>query len=171
MPDRSFYPRMATALLALLGLLDSAYLTLNRYQERIDLVCPVGGGCETVQMSRWSTFPPGDGVPVALIGLLGYTTLLVLAFIALQYDRIGKLPVPLLLLVLASGGVLFSLYLTVLQFFVIRAICFWCITSALLELGIFGVVLIDWRAWRTAELSAAQSMVEERPVHSQPADM
>jgi uncharacterized membrane protein len=158
MRDRSLYPRMAAALLALLGLFDSAHLTLSRYQESADLICPVGGGCETVQMSRWSTFPSGDGIPVALIGLLGYTALLMLALVALQRDWLGRLPIPSLLLMLASGGMLFSFYLTVLQFFVIQAICFWCIASAVLELGIFVAVVADWRAWRAAKHPAAQPM-------------
>lgn len=146
MPNtRALYARMAIALLALLGLLDAAYLTLHRYEEGIGLVCPVGGGCETVQESRWSTLPPGDGVPVALIGVAGYAALLGLGLTSLHRERLGRLALPPTLLALASVGLFFSLFLTALQVFVIRALCSWCLGSALLELGIWLAALVGWR--------------------------
>lgn len=148
MMTRAPYPRMAVALLALLGLLDSAYLTLERFVPDVGMVCLTGGGCETVQRSSWSTLPPGGGVPVAVLGIVGYGALLVVALLALQRDRVLMLSLPVALLALASGGVLFSLYLTYLQFAVIGAVCSWCLLSAMLELGIFVAALIDWRAWR-----------------------
>jgi uncharacterized membrane protein len=148
---------MVAALCALLGLLDSAYLTLERYSAQIALVCPVGGGCETVQGSRWSTLPPGatDGLPVALLGIVGYTVLLGLALTALQRDRVGHLAVPPVLALVASTGVLFSLYLTALQVFVIHALCAWCLGSAILELTLWLAALVDWRAWRTLATAAS----------------
>lgn len=151
MQTRSFYPRMAAALLALLGLLDAAYLTLNHYQPALGLVCPIGGGCETVQTSRWSTLPPGGGIPVALVGVIGYALLLFLAVMSLQRERLGGLSLPSLLLLVASGGLLGSLYFVALQLWVIRAICFWCMASALLEMGIWVAAYVDWR-WAGAQV-------------------
>ncbi len=151
MSGRAQLARMAIALLALLGLLDSLYLTLNRYQSRIGLICPVGGGCETVQESIWSTVPPGGGVPVALIGLVGYSVILLLALAGLQRDTIGPVAVAPALLLLASGGMLFSVYLTAIQLWVLRTLCFWCIISALLELGIFAAAIVGWIEWRRNE--------------------
>lgn len=148
MPTRTLYSRMAVALLALLGLLDAAYLTLNHYQSRLSLVCPVGGGCETVQQSAWSTLPPGGGIPIAVLGLIGYGTLLALALAGLHRARLGPLPLDSALLLVASVGLLFSIYLTGLQLLVIHALCFWCVLSALLELTIFAVVARDWLAAR-----------------------
>ncbi len=150
MHERSPLPRMVAATLALLGVIDSAYLTLHHYRPSVTLSCPVGGGnCETVQTSAWSTLPPGgSGVPVALIGIAGYAVLLLLALGALQRDRVGGIAMPPLLLLLASSGLAFSFYLTVLQLFVIGAICFWCALSALCELGIWIAAWVDWRAWR-----------------------
>jgi len=143
---------MLVALLALLGLIDSAYLAIHHYRPGVSLSCPVGGGCETVQTSAWSTLPPGGtGVPVALIGVADYVVLLVLALVALQHDRVDAVAVPPLLLLMGSGGLAFSVYLTFLQLFVIGALCFWCAMSALFELGIFGAALVDWRMWRRNE--------------------
>ena len=156
---RNPIPRMAIALLSLLGLLDSAYLTLERFVPDISLVCLTGGGCETVQRSSWSTLPPGGGVPVAVLGIAGYSALLVMALLALQSDHVLMLLLPVGLLVLASGGVLFSLYLTYLQFAVIGAVCSWCLLSAMLELGIFVATLIDWRAWRRLSLRVTSGAI------------
>jgi uncharacterized membrane protein len=146
MATRVLYSRMLIALLALLGLLDAAYLTLEHFSPQVALVCPIGGGCETVQASRWSTLPPGDGVPVALFGLVGYGALVLLALAGLQRDRLGPLPVAPALVALASIGVLFSLYLTALQVFVIGALCAWCLGSAALETLIWGAALVGQRS-------------------------
>ncbi len=168
MNERSLLPRMAAALLALLGLIDGAYLTLHHYRPSINLRCPVGGGCETVQGSAWSTLPPGGaGVPVALIGVVGYAVLLLLALVAFQRERIGPVAVPPLLLLVASGGLVFSLYLTFLQLFVIGAICFWCAMSALCELGIWLAAVVDWRAWRRE--SAIDTTVDAPPLRREAA--
>jgi uncharacterized membrane protein len=142
--ENSPYPRMAAALLALLGLLDSIYLSLERLTGGA-LVCPVGGGCETVQSSAYALFL---GFPVAYIGVIGYLALLVVALVSLNVERIGGVSVSGVLLALASAGLLFSLYLTYLQIAVIGAICFWCATSALLELAIWVAAYVNWRAGR-----------------------
>jgi uncharacterized membrane protein len=137
---------MIAAVLALLGLLDSGYLSLERLLgDTGSLVCPIGGGCVTVQSSAYATLL---GVPVAFIGVAGYAALLVLALLSLSNDRIAGVGIVTLLLALASVGVLFSLYLIYLQIAVIGALCFWCVVSALLELGIWGMALLDRRLMR-----------------------
>lgn len=157
MTERALWPRMTAALLALLGLIDSAYLTIHHYRPSVTLSCPVGGGCETVQSSIWSTLPPGNGgIPVALIGVGGYAVLVMLALVALQRDRVGSIVVPTVLLLVAGGGLFFSIYLTVVQLFVIGTVCFWCAMSALFEVGIFVAAFVNWRAWRREEAAQAQ---------------
>jgi uncharacterized membrane protein len=136
---------MAAVLLALLGLFDAAYLALERAIGDPGGFCPTGGGCVTVQSSAYSTLL---GVPVAYIGVVGYAALLAVALLSLSADEVAGLPLPVLLLGLASGGVLFSLYLSYLQVVVIGAICFWCVVSALIELGIWVAALFDWRLLR-----------------------
>lgn len=147
--QRSLVPRMLITLLALIGFLDSLYLSLSRLKPDNPLACPVGGGCETVQSSVWSTLPPGDGVPVAFIGVVGYLVIVVLGMLALQTDMVGTFAVPTVLLVVTSFGLLFSLYLVVLQIVIVKALCFWCMMSAMIELSLWVMALVDWRMWLT----------------------
>jgi uncharacterized membrane protein len=147
--ERSLYPRMAVTLFALLGMLDAVYLTLTRFFPSVGLTCPLAGsGCETVQMSPWSTFPPGGGAPIAVLGIIGYLVLFGLGLAALQTERLGRVALPVALLVVASGGIATAIYLVSIQLFVITAVCFWCVISALLMVGIWIAAFIDWRLWR-----------------------
>ena len=101
--QRQMIYRMGAALMSLLGLFVSAYLYLYKIGRIGTLACG-SGGCETVQTSQWSRFL---GVEVALIGLIGYAVLLVVALVALR--PAGGAPLPALLLTaLAAGGVLFT---------------------------------------------------------------
>jgi uncharacterized membrane protein len=120
--------RMAIALLALVGVLISVYLTLHKFGVIGTLVCGEGS-CDTVQASPWAVF---IGVPVPLIGLLGYGVLLAIALLGLQPDRAASRPIALLLFVLADLAFVFTAYLTYLEAFVINAWCRWCIASAVL---------------------------------------
>lgn len=119
---------MAIALLSLLGVFVSAYLYLYKIGKIGSLACGAGG-CEAVQLSRWSSFL---GVDVALLGLLGYVGLLGLALAGLRPDFAGRRGVAVALLAASGVGVLFAGYLTYLELFVIHAICFWCVSSAVI---------------------------------------
>ena len=125
------------AALAVAGLLVSAYLTWTHLRS-VTPVCVGGsGGCETVQTSRYSEIL---GVPVAALGLLAYAGLLASALLRDEIWVFGGLFVALV-------GVLFSGYLTWLELFVIRAVCQWCVASALLMVG--ALVLAALRTGRS----------------------
>jgi len=131
---------MAVALLALLGLLDAAYLALERVTGG-PLACPLGGGCETVQSSSYAT---SFGIPVAFIGVAGYALLLAVAMLSLHHDSLFGLPLDALLLALASIALLAGIYFMYLQIAVIGAICFWCTIAALLDLLIWVAAATNW---------------------------
>jgi uncharacterized membrane protein len=114
--------RVGLGALAVVGLLISAYLTWVHYAGVAPVCVGGSGGCETVQTSSYATI---FGVPVAVIGLVGYTGLLLSASLR------GELGVYLGFLV-ALVGTLFSAYLTYLELFVIHAVCEWCVASAAL---------------------------------------
>jgi uncharacterized membrane protein len=133
--------RMGAALMSLLGLFVSAYLYLYKIGRIGALACG-SGGCETVQTSQWSRFA---GVEVALIGLLGYAALFVVAMIALQPAPVGRRWPADLLAALAAGGVLFTAYLTYLELFVIRAICRWCVGSGAIIVSVLILALLARR--------------------------
>jgi uncharacterized membrane protein len=125
--------RMAIAMLSLVGLIISAYLSLYKLGFLGFIQCTTGG-CETVQSSRYAFFV---GIPVAVWGVGAYLVLLVLALIGLQPGLGGKRWVGLALFGAASAGVLFTAYLTYLEAYVIHAWCQWCLVSAALVTLIF----------------------------------
>ncbi len=134
-------PRMGAALLSLAGLFVSLYLYLYKIGRIGTLACG-SGGCETVQTSPWSRFA---GVDVALVGVVGYAGLLLVSLAALHGGSTTRRWPPTVLAALAGIGVLFTLYLTYLEVFVIHAICRWCVGSAAIITGIFILALFDLR--------------------------
>ncbi|KAB8145541.1 vitamin K epoxide reductase family protein [Chloroflexia bacterium SDU3-3] len=133
--------KIAIVLFALVGLFDALYLSINRLTAS-HLACPTSGGCEAVQASPHAVF---FGVPVAFIGVAGYAALLLLALLSLANFSRGPLSARAVLAVVATLGVLFSAYLVYLQLAVIHAICFWCMLSASMELGIALLAWLDLR--------------------------
>jgi uncharacterized membrane protein len=111
--------RLAAIVLALIGLGVAAYLTYVHYED-IKPVCGLGGDCVKVQTSEWSKLA---GVPVAVLGLVAYATILVSLFVPGEEALIvGALA--------SLVGFGFSAYLTYRELFTIDAICQWCVASA-----------------------------------------
>src|SRR5215212_8640895 len=125
--------RMSAALLSLTGFFVSAYLYLYKIGRIGTLACGTGA-CETVQQSPWSRVA---GIEVSLIGMLGYVALLAVSLATLQPTVAERRWPTTLLLLLAAGGLGFTLYLTYLELFVIHAICRWCLGSAAIIIAIF----------------------------------
>ena len=127
--------RMLIAVLALVGLLLSAYLTLYKLGYFGFLPCGTGG-CEVVQASAWAYFPPRTvalwGPPVALWGVGAYLVILALAVAGVQPRWAGERWIGLVILAAAAGGVGFSAYLTYIEAAVLHAWCRWCVASAVL---------------------------------------
>jgi uncharacterized membrane protein len=138
--------RMSAALLSLAGLFISGYLYLYKIGRIGSLACGTGG-CETVQLSSWSRFA---GLEVSLIGVFGYAGLLALSLASLQTGETRPWLVRAMA-VAAGMGVVFTLYLTYLELFVIHAICRWCVASGAIILAIFGVALLDQRMQSRSE--------------------
>lgn len=119
--------RRVMLVLAVIGFGVAAYLTYVHYAGFSALVCSGAHGghssCETVQSSVWSKV---DGVPVALLGLIGYVGILA-SLLAPDREETR-----LATLGLALIGVGFSGYLTYRELFSIHAICEWCVSSAII---------------------------------------
>lgn len=130
--------RQAIAVAALVGLFISGYLLLYKLGLYGELMCGAGGSCGVVQASRWATFL---GIPVAGWGTAWYAAVFVLALVGVQPRLQAEAWPGRGLLALAVAGVLFSAYLTYVELFVLRAICRWCVASAVLTLGILGLAL------------------------------
>jgi uncharacterized membrane protein len=123
-----------TALLALVGLLDSVYLTVEHLSGR-SVRCLVVTGCDEVLSSRYATLP-GD-VPLAALGALAYFAVFSLATLAaFGYPKARTLVAPLVALMFAA-----TLWLLYLQAFVINAFCTYCLVSAAVTTTLALVVL------------------------------
>src|SRR5262245_4574906 len=139
--------RQAIALLALVGCFVALYLWLHALGVGGPLKCGTGG-CDTVQTSRWAVVL---GFPVALYGVVGYFVILVVAVAALRPAALVQRKWNVVLVGLASVGVLFTIYLTYLELFVIHAICRWCVGSAVIITAIWIVAV---KAMRSVQVSS-----------------
>ena len=108
--------------LALVGLGVATYLTIIHYAG-INPACTAGQSCIKVQTSQWSKLA---GIPVALLGLIGYVGILTTLLAPEREEaRLGTLG-------LTVAGFGFSAYLTYRELFSIHAICEWCASSAVI---------------------------------------
>jgi uncharacterized membrane protein len=122
---------LAAAVLTALGVAIAGYLTYVHYAGLEPVCAGGGGGCERVQSSEYAELA---GVPVALLGLVGYVAIGVTLALPGELARLAGAG-------LALVGAGFSAYLTYLELFVIDAICQWCVASALVMLAL-AVVLV-----------------------------
>jgi uncharacterized membrane protein len=114
--------------LIVIGIGVAGYLSYVETQS-VAAVCGPVGDCNTVQQSRYARL--FDILPVGVLGLLGYFALLA-AWLARKYlSRFEKIST-IGYFGMALFAVIFSLYLTYLEPFVIRAVCVWCLTSAVI---------------------------------------
>lgn len=106
--------------LTLVGLGIAIYLTYVHYAG-IKSICEISHGCEKVQSSEWSKLA---GVPVALLGLVGYAGILASLFVPGETGLIAGAAQAVI-------GFGFSAYLTYREIWSIEAICIWCVGSAI----------------------------------------
>ncbi len=127
--------------LAFLGLADAWYLTQSAFTDTA-LVCNLGSvldGCNIVAQSEYSRFL---GIPLALYGVVLYAFIFVLAaLLMVSHVRI----IYRALMVLGLVGAIFSLVFLFIQFALIKAICIYCIGSAVIALLIW---LVTYRLWK-----------------------
>ena len=133
--------RMIVAALALAGIFVALYLLLYKLGLIGALSCAVGS-CETVNSSKWATFL---GLPGAGWGVAFYVGLFVLTMVSTSEAYAGSRAIALVLPAVSGTGVLFSLWLTYLELFVINAVCQWCVVSAVIVSIIFVVCVVDYR--------------------------
>jgi len=150
--------RITLLVLAVLGLAVASYLTYIHYAGIKPLCGTNGGGCEIVQTSVYSKLA---GVPVALIGLLGYVA--ILGSLLLPESENSRLATMAFTLV----GFGFSAYLTYRELFSIHHICEYCVSSAVIVTIM--MCLSVWRFLRgTPEPRGASSTRAEESAPAEP---
>jgi vitamin-K-epoxide reductase (warfarin-sensitive) len=109
--------------LAVAGMIVSSVSLYHHYGTDTSSFCDLGGtfNCDIVNRSAYSVVL---GIPVALIGIVGYA--LLLALVTLWRT---KAETPVLLLVSSAGGLAFALYLTYVEGYVLGAWCIVCLSS------------------------------------------
>lgn len=125
--------KWSVLLSAIGGLVVAGYLTFIE-STGAEIVCGPSQGCGTVQSSRYAVL---FGIlPIGILGLIGYVAILI-GWIAWQFgpDSIKKIA-SLAIWGMGVFGVLFSIYLTFLEPFVIGATCMWCIASAVFMISL-----------------------------------
>ena len=138
--------------LALAGLADALYMLAYQRGLIRRLACPFfGDGCARVARSPHARH---FGVPNALVGALGYATMGSLALAAGDRPPEERPLAPLALGGLAAAAVAVSAYLTWEQPTKVGAWCFWCLSSAVLNVGIFAASLPGARRAFSAWLRA-----------------
>lgn len=143
------WSRLLMAGIATIGAAVTAYLTVTKLTGD-PTACPTGG-CDVVLSSPYATV---FGLPLALFGFLAYASMVVFAIAPLLIDSSRQKDLRanserwtgLLLFMGATAMTIFSGYLMYLIAFVIKAVCIYCVGSALLSTSLFILSIIgrDW---------------------------
>jgi uncharacterized membrane protein len=137
----ALWPEWIIPVLLLIGLGVAVYLSYIEL-TRSEAICGPVGDCNAVQQSPYARL--FGLLPVGVLGVIGYLS--IGAIWMLHRYRVEPLKryAALAIWGLAAFGVLFSIYLTILEPFVIGATCIWCLTSAVV------MVLILWASTEPA---------------------
>jgi len=114
--------------LSVLGIVDAGYALNQHYAPPASSSCDFNEtvSCTAVNQSEYSVLL---GLPVAGLGIAGYALIVALStaaiFVGFRWRRIFGW----LLLALAAGALLFSLWLTWVEIFILKAVCPLCVIS------------------------------------------
>jgi vitamin-K-epoxide reductase (warfarin-sensitive) len=128
------------ALLAVCGVVVSSVSLQHHYATSKTAYCDIGGtfNCDIVNRSEYSSI---FGVPVALIGMLGYAAL---AGLATVYRE--RRETPAMLFSAAAAGLAFALYLTYIEARVLGVWCILCLSSlALIATTTIAAAVVWWK--------------------------
>jgi uncharacterized membrane protein len=125
---------VVAALLALVGLADALYLTIEHVTGQ-SVRCTIISGCSAVLSSPYAVVA---GIPLAALGAAAYFTVFSLAILTLfGYPRVA-----LLLRAIVITMFAISVWLMYLQAFVIREFCQYCLLSALITTALLVVTML-----------------------------
>jgi uncharacterized membrane protein len=144
------WPTWTIPILAIIGILVAGYLSYVEVTQT-EAVCGPVGDCNTVQQSPYAVL---FGVlPVGILGIIGYMLILI-GWSATYYGPTAwRFYSALATWIMAFLGVLFSIYLTFLEPFVIGATCAWCLSSAIIITIILWAASADVRVARNPNYS------------------
>ncbi len=126
------------AILAVCGIVVSSVSLQHHYATSKTLYCDIGEtfNCDIVNRSEYSAI---FGIPVALIGMLGYAAL---AGLATVYRE--RRETPTMLFGSAAVGLAFALYLTYIEAHVLGVWCILCLSSLALIAATTTLAAVIW---------------------------
>ena len=115
----------AIASLAVAGMIVSGISLQRHYAKSATKFCDVGErfNCDIVNRSEYSSVM---GIPVAGVGVVGYGALMLLATLYRAQTT------PTRLLIASAAGLVFALYLTYIEGYVLNTWCILCLSSLLI---------------------------------------
>ena len=145
-PEGSNWPTWFIPTLCLIGLGVAGYLSYVEVTQS-EAVCGPVGDCNTVQQSAYAVL---FGIlPIGVLGVVGYILILIAWLVQYYGPSSLRKAAAIALWLMAILGVLFSIYLTFLEPFVIGATCAWCIVSAIM------MTLVLWASTKPAKFAWA----------------
>ena len=147
----SKWPKIIIAVLSSIGVVDTGSITLKNWGLFNSLSCSIEGlntGCDKVLNSAWGTIFQNNQItiPLSFAGFISYLSLLILSiFLTLNItspkEKLNKIMWWFVFLI-SCGATVFSFLLMYIMIFKVRAICPFCIISAISSLSIFILSII-----------------------------
>ena len=125
----------AAAVVALIGLSDSVYLTVHHFTAT-PVPCDLVAGCETVLTIAYAEY---GGIPTAAFGAFAYFIAFSLAILAAYGNRLMWTLFGVQVTIMAAVTV----WLLYLQAYVIKAFCQFCLLSAFTTFVLFGLFILS----------------------------
>jgi uncharacterized membrane protein len=124
-------------ILTIAGALDAIYLLIFKLTGNSQM-CLGNGGCHNVNFSPYSVI---YGIPVSVFGISAFLAILCILVLEGRL-KIAKEYGPLAIFGISLGGVIFSIYLTYLELYVIHAVCPFCVASAIIIILLFILAIL-----------------------------
>lgn len=127
----------ASIALVIIGLLVSIYMTIYKITGN-DGMCLGSGDCSTVNASRFSEV---NGIPVAVVGLIGYAAILGVHLVETR-SRFFLQNATLMIFGMALTGFIFTVWLIYVEIAILKALCPFCVTSQVAMTLIFIIAVM-----------------------------
>ncbi len=126
-------------ILSLIGFVVSFYIYYSKKYDK-PMYCPIGQDCDAVIKSKYGKI---FGIENTVPGMLYYALIFIYGIAIFLNRNIFKEDIIYYSLVIASiGSVLFSIYLTAVQAFVLKKWCDYCIVSSIASVLILILLIL-----------------------------
>lgn len=131
---------LLTSLLGLLGFCLAWHIFRSKNRPHQPLICPLSGKCSKVIHSSYNKLA---GLPLEVWGLGYYGLVTISSIVKLLRPDTYSQNSSLLIILISTIAFLFSIYLTFIQMYRLRAWCTWCLCSAFLCSLIFALTIVS----------------------------